>query len=429
MFRKIINNQFFKVLSYNGIIVSGKVITSFIVSKVSAIYLGPSGFAIVGNFRNVLQGVLGITASGFQSGVIKHLSENKNDKEQNSLIISSVFCLSICISFIVAPIIFFFSEALSITILKDNSYAFVFKYLAFLLPVISLNFLVLYIVNGLQMFRLYTIISTIFNVLNAGLSFLFVYFFNLKGALIVSLIIPVASFFSSFLLKDIRLLVFKQLFEFRKISINIVKSISVYLVMAIYSTILISMSYLLIRNSIIRTIDIETAGLWEAMNKVSTFYMLFFSSLLTLYLLPKLSENRTIIGFKNIMINYFKFVLPLVIVLFGLVYVFRILVINLFLTDAFLEIKNFFHLQLLGDFLKIIGFSFAYQFHAKKIILPYFISDAILYGSFYFISYFLLDIYKLSGVYYAYIGSLILYLFIVIISIYFTKHKYLTINA
>jgi PST family polysaccharide transporter len=240
----------------------------------------------------------------------------------------------------------------------------------------------------------------------------------------VSLFVPVISLVSSALFKEIRVLVFEQLFEFRKISINIIKSVSVYLVMAMYSTVLISITYLLIRHRIINTINIESAGLWEAMNKISTFYMLFFSSLFTLYLLPKLSQNNSMKGYKNIMIDYFKFILPLIVILFSIVFMFRTLIIKFFLTDDFLEIKDFFYLQLIGDFIKIIAFSFAYQFHAKKIIIPYLyllMQLKIILN--------LIDTFKLTGVYYAYICSLILYILTVIFSIYFTNHKYLQINA
>ena len=112
--------------------------------------------------------------------------------------------------------------------------------------------------------------------------------------------------------------------------------------MAIYSAVLISITYLLLRNSIIKNVDIETAGLWEAMNKISTFYMIFFSSLFTLYLLPKLSLNKTINGYNTIMFDYFKFIIPLMITLFVVCYILRIFIIKLFLTDEFLEIKDFF---------------------------------------------------------------------------------------
>ena len=110
MLNRIKTNQFFKVFSYNSTIIGGKVISSFIISKVSAIYLGPSGFAIVGNFKNIFQAVLGLTSSGFESGVIKHIAENKSNKKLNSPIISSVFGLSFLLSIFIATLLFYFSN-------------------------------------------------------------------------------------------------------------------------------------------------------------------------------------------------------------------------------------------------------------------------------------------------------------------------------
>ena len=249
MIKKILKNQFFKVLSYNSIIILGKVITSFVVSKVSAIYLGPSGFALVGNFKNLFQGVLGITSSGFESGVIRHITESKNKKEEYASIISTVFALSTLIALFIAPFIYFFSETLSISILKENSYAFVFKYFAFLLPIISFNFLLFFIINGLQRFKLFTQVSILLNVLNAVLTFVLIHFYNLKGALIVSLLVPVLCLAISFFLKETREIIYYQLFSLKNVSIKIIKSLSVYVSMAIYSAVLISITYLLLRKT------------------------------------------------------------------------------------------------------------------------------------------------------------------------------------
>ena len=316
MLNRIKTNQFFKVFSYNSTIIGGKVISSFIISKVSAIYLGPSGFAIVGNFKNIFQAVLGLTSSGFESGVIKHIAENKSNKKLNSTIISSVFGLSFLLSIFIATLLFYFSNKLSIYILKDISYAFVFKYFAILLPFISFQLLLLYVINGLQKIKLFTYLSFFFNLINAALTFVFIHFFNLKGALLVILIVPVVSFVSSFLFKDIRILFLSHFLAFKRISKEIISSMSVYVGMAFYSTILISISYLFIRIKIIETINIDSAGLWEAMNRISTFYMMFFTSLLTLYLLPKLSQNKSVKGYYNIMRDYFKVTLPLAITTF-----------------------------------------------------------------------------------------------------------------
>lgn len=423
MFKKIFNNTLVTVFSYNSVIVVGKLLSSFVVSKVSAIYLGPAGYAIVGNFKNILQGVLSISSGGFQSGTIKYIAENNSNSKQLKIVASSVAFLSLSVSLILGVLLLFFSNFLSSYFLKDVSFAFVFKYLGVLLPLISFNFLLVYIFNGLQKFKIYTILISVANGLNALLTFLFIYHINLKGALISSVIVPVISLLSSLLFRQVRELIKAIFVNFKNISIAILKSMSTYMVMAIYSSILISLCYLFIRNKIIVDFDIETAGLWEAMNKISLFYMVFFSSLVTLYLLPKLAINKTVAGYYRIMGGYYKFLIPLLLAIFIMVFTFRTLVIKIFLTDAFESIEQYFYLQLIGDFLKVIAFAIAYQFHAKKLVTFYFISDAILYISFYIMSLYLINYFDLIGVFYAYIISTLMYLISVSLFIYFYNAK------
>ncbi|ULC58999.1 O-antigen translocase [Flaviramulus sp. BrNp1-15] len=429
MFKKLFGNTLIKVFSYNSIVVFGKLISSFVVSKISAIYLGPSGYAIVGNLKNVLQGVIGITASGFESGIIKYTAENKNNTKHFNIIVSSAITLSVIISLITGLLLFLFANSLSIYVLKDLKFAFVFKCFAFILPLISLNFLVVYIFNGLQKFKTYSVLLTLTNILNALLSFLFIYYLNLKGALLASIMIPALSFLCSLFIKDIRSLLVVFFVNIKNISVNILKSISTYIVMATYSSILISLTYLFIRNKIILDLDLVTAGLWEAMNKISTFYMIFFSSLVTLYLLPQLAVNKTISGYVTIMKTYFSYLIPFLLTVFILLLFCRTLVIKLFLTNEFQSIEQYFYLQLIGDFIKILAFSLAYQFHAKKMVTIYFITDTILYLSFYFLSTYLINYYFLKGVFYAYIISTSLYLIFVIIFLIYNNANYLKEDA
>jgi PST family polysaccharide transporter len=425
MFKKLFSNSFLKVFSYNSIVILSKLVSSFVVSKVSAIYLGPSGYAIVGNLKNALQAVLGITASGFQSGTIKYISENKYNPKQLKVVVSSAIMLSVILSFVVALLLFVFASSLSQFIIKDVSFSYIFRYLAMLLPLISLNFLVVYIFNGLQKFKLYTLLIVIGNILNALLTFLFIYYFGLEGALLGSILIPAFSFFVSLFFKEVRSVFFEVFNNFKYVSIDLVKSISIYILMAAYSSLLVGLTYLLVRNNIITSINTETAGLWEAMNKISMFYMMFFSSLFTLYLLPLLASNHTIFGYYDIMKTYFKYLLPFTIVTFFVLLFLRRLVIKVVLTDAFESIEQFFYLQLIGDFVKIIAFSLAYQFHAKKMVSFYFITDAVLYVSFYLMSIYLIKNFDIRGVFYAYIISTLFYLISVSIFLYFNNHKYL----
>lgn len=430
MIKKIIRkNSLIKVFSVNGIIIFSRLLASFTVSKVSALYLGPSGYALVGNLKNILQSVLGVTATGFESGLIKYVAETKAKEKELKVVVISVVVLSVIISSVLGVFLFYFSKELSVYALKDASYTYVFRYLAFLLPLVSLNFLNIYIINGLQKLRLYTLILTSSNVINAAVTFSLVYYYNLPGAFFACILVPVISFISAFFFKDIRLIYLDIVSYFKNVSRTFLKYISTYLFMSVYSSLLMGGTYFLIRNKIISDVNIHNAGLWEATNKISSFYMMFFSSLFTLFLLPQLTMNTTLKGYYKIMTYYFKYTIPLIIVLFTSLFIFRVLVIKIFLTNAFNEIEDFFCLQLIGDAIKIIAFSFAYQFHAKKMVKFYLVSDFILYMLFYFLSIYLISYCNLKGVFYAYIVSVIFYLFVVLIFVFRNNSKYLVNDA
>jgi len=421
--------MFFRFLSYNTIIVLGKLISSFVVSKVSAIYLGPSGYALLGNFRNIFQIVLGVSANGFESGTIKHIAENRDDKSYHSKIVSSIISFSFILSLFMGILLLIFACELSEITLKTSNYSYVFRYLAFLLPLISINFIILYIINGLQKIKTYAKLIVLVSLINALLTFFLIYYYRLEGAFIATILVSAVTLILSLLIKDVRDILSKVVLNAKNVSIQIICSMSVYVTMATYSTILISITYFLIRNQIISNYGENTAGYWEAMNKISTFYMVFFTSVFTLYLLPKLSVNKSVVGYRSIMSSYFKRLIPLALIIFLILFLLRTFVVKLFLSEEFEIIEQYFLLQFIGDFIKIIGFSLAFQFHAKKMVTFYFITDAVIYLSFYLLSLYFLDQFDIKGVFYAHILSCILYFLAVSFFIFTKNNKYLEASA
>ncbi|RZN78731.1 MAG: hypothetical protein EVB11_13250 [Winogradskyella sp.] len=117
------------------------------------------------------------------------------------------------------------------------------------------------------------------------------------------------------------------------------------------------------------------------------------------------------------------------ILIFLVLFLLRTFVIKLFLTEEFRIIEKYFLLQFAGDFIKIIAFSLACQFHAKTMVAIYFISDAILYLSFYVLSIYFLEQIDLKGVFYAHILSCTLYLFVVTLFIFTRNKNYLETDA
>ena len=91
-FKKILTSELFKISSLNSINVFTKIGAGLITSKVLAIYVGPSGMALIGNLRNFLASFDSISSLGFQNGIIKYVAEKKESdlelKKINSTLLS-----------------------------------------------------------------------------------------------------------------------------------------------------------------------------------------------------------------------------------------------------------------------------------------------------------------------------------------------------
>ncbi len=70
--------------------------------------------------------------------------------------------------------------------------------------------------------------------------------------------------------------------------------------MAIVSGFALPFVMIAIRNYIIKVEGMEAAGYWEAMNRISVYYLMFVNSIMTLYFLPRFQEieNKKNLGRK-----------------------------------------------------------------------------------------------------------------------------------
>jgi PST family polysaccharide transporter len=184
--------------------------------------------------------------------------------------------------------------------------------------------------------------------------------------------------------------------------------------MALLSAVIIPMTLILIRNRIVEQHSIDEAGIWDAVNRLSGFYMMIFSSGLSLYYMPKLASLKTDNDFKDELKSYFKTFVPLFIMMLIAVFLFKGIIIDLAFTPVFSVIKQVLVWQLLGDLLRIMTLAFGYQIVAKAMIKKYFILE-ITFNIFYlFLSYYLVQIYSFEGALQAYFFAN-LFLFVLIL--------------
>ena len=133
------------------------------------------------------------------------------------------------------------------------------------------------------------IINIIGQMLGLLVTLLLIWQNNIDGALISVVISPSLIF----LITLVGILYRRNLMIHIKVSsidFTFMKKFSSYGVMAVITGIAFPLVMIGIRNYIIDTQGMRDAGYWEAMNRISSYYLMFVNSIMTLYFLPRFSE-------------------------------------------------------------------------------------------------------------------------------------------
>jgi O-antigen/teichoic acid export membrane protein len=409
----------FKISSLNSLSVILKIGVGLVTSKLLAIFVGPSGMALVGNLRNFMTSLESISTLGFQNGIVKYVAEADNDRSILQKIIATVFISLLLVAIGLSVVLFFFASYWNKQIFGLHfDYSFVFKALALALPWYAVSLFFVSVINGLGQFKKVIWIAILGNAIGLLISLVLIWNYKTLGALLAIVLTPALLFFVSFyfvkqeifFLKTIRL----QNFEFK-----ILKKLSSYSLMALVSSVIGPLVFLAIRKNVIVTVGIDQAGYWETMTRISTYYMLFASTILSVYFLPKLASAKSNSETKRVFWSYYKSILPLFVIGLSLIYTLRFFIVELLFTKEFLPVTAMFFWQLVGDVLKVAFLILGYQFFAKKLTLAFIISEITSLAVLYFLSNYLIQLFGIQGVLIAQVLDNFIYLLVLVV--YFRK--------
>lgn len=417
--KQILAKPLFKVTSLNGLSILIKFLIGFITSKVIAIFVGPSGMALVGNLRNFLTAIQAVSSLGFDSGVVKYVAEQKDDDEKLQQTLSTVFMSVFTVCGFMSLVLFFYSNDLNSTIFGSNyRYGFVFKSLALALPFYIGNIYSLAVINGFGKFKNVIYVNIIGSFIGLLVSVLLIWSLKTEGALLSIILTPSLLFLVSFFYISKEIAVLKVI-NFKFFSQSVLKNLSSYSLMSLFSAIMGPMVYLAIRQNIITTLGVEQAGFYEAMNRISSYYLLFITSVVSLYFLPKLATANSVQQTKSLFWNYYKTILPLFSIGLILIYFLKDFIIHLLFTKQFLPVSELFFWQLLGDVFRAASVILGIQFYAKKLTIAYLATEIFSFAILYFGSIYLISVFKIEGVVMAYALTYSAYL--LVLGFYFRK--------
>lgn len=415
--KKIIQQPLFKITSLNSIHILLKLVFGFVTSKALAIFVGANGMALVGNFRAFLNVVENFSLLGIQNAIVKYVAEYQNDRTKLKSVLATFGLLLLASSIIISLGLIFGANYFSKQIFHHSEiYSFVFYVLAILFPLYVFSTFCISVVNGFQEYKKVIYIQIISSSIALLFSVFLIYYYTTFGALISLVLAPVFVFFVSlFYLKNI--ISISDVFSVQLFDFSVVRNLSEYVLMALVSGVIGSFVLLEIRTDVIEITGLKNAGFYEGLQRISSYYLLFISSIIAIYFYPKLAEANS--DTKKIILNYLKTIIPVLAVGLLLIYFLRKFIIQVLFSTEFETMESLFLWQLVGDLLKAIALIFGTILIATKQTKAFIITEIVSLFIMYYSTNWMLHAIGINGIVIAHTFTYFMYLLVLVI--YFRK--------
>lgn len=336
----------------NGIAVFIKTVTMLVLNKILAVYVGPSGYAVIGQFQNFVQIITGIGGSFINNGIVKYTAEYHEDEQLQQRLWATSSKLIVLFTLLISAIIICSSFYLSQVIFKQHDYWSVFIWLAIFLVFFNLNGFLLAIINGKK--EIVKLVSANIGgtLITLAATYILVVSYGLYGALVALAINQSVAFFLTWFIAR-KSQWYRPAIFWGKIDQPLAKKLSAFALMALVSVVVGNITQFILRSYVVEFYGWDYAGYWDAMNRLSLGYLMFASTIIGVYYLPKLSELKKYNEIKKEVKMGYLVILPIAAFSAAMVYVFKELVVDLLFTAEFTPMLELLFWQLIGDVLRI----------------------------------------------------------------------------
>lgn len=413
--KRLLKAQLFKVSSLNALSILIKMGIGLVASKVIAVFVGPSGLGLVGNMRNFLSFIETWGTLGFQQGIVKYSADYKDDKAKISALFSTVFALLFIVLGLIGGLLFVFSSAVSDYVFGVNfQYESVVQILAFVLPFYIFSLIFLAFLNGLGDYNRVLKSGIWGNVIGLFVSVGLIYYYQTFGALVALVTTPALLFGFTLYYLQKHFSVFDY-FSWKYFDFDLLKKLLTYALMFFVPAVIGPLVNLQIRINIIDALGNHEAGYWEAISRISIYYLMFVTTLGSVYFFPRLSVTKSVHETRDIFYSYYRWIIPVFSLSLVIIYFLRKYIVLLLFTSDFTVVNDLFFWQLLGDFFKALSLILGYQLLAKKMLLHFLVTEIISLLIMYFASSFFIHDFKIEGVVMAHTLTYVVYLSILLV--------------
>ncbi|WP_373033946.1 O-antigen translocase, partial [Sulfurovum sp.] len=268
-----------------------KIISGFIVTKVIAVYIGPSGLALIGQLQNFVNLVMLASGNFLRTAITKYTAQYSDDKTRQYELWSSSVKIALGFNIAMFMLLFLFSKNIADYLFKSTEYEFVLKILAVSLPFFVLNGMLLAILNGQKQIKKYVTINILLSIVSLILVTILSISYGLDGALVAYVTNQSIVFFITlYYLKNETW--FKMKNFLYKIKYKNIKKLFGFAIITFAAILSSNLSMIYIRDYISETISLVSAGYWQGIWTLSQVSLTLITTSLATYFLPTLSAMQ-----------------------------------------------------------------------------------------------------------------------------------------
>lgn len=347
--------MFFKSFLGSGAVTLFNALRAFVINKLLAVFLGPSAYACVAQFMNLMTIGQATSSLALQNGWTSLTAQNKDAGEKLLGIWRGGLRLTTFASLLtfVAAVLFCFMAPLE-SLFPGMNTRLVQAAILFALPgVFATNIITITaaVMNGLGKNRKWALI----NIVTSIWQMVWVAFFLYSGRLSVLSIIATQSVVASFFAIQIASKAGFSVRQVWKTALDIRAPWFSYALMGIVPMILTPIMLTAVRTIVSVNFGNDAAGIWQSVWKVSDFLAMFVSAVLTVVLLPKITAKMGESEFSKIFYPLLLRVMALSLVATIVLYFGRGLLVQILFSSAYMGAVDYLLPQLVGDFFRAGG--------------------------------------------------------------------------
>jgi PST family polysaccharide transporter len=385
----------------NGIAVAVKVASALVLNKILAVYVGPAGYAVIGQFQNAVSIIASLAGGVVATGVTKATAQHFDDEAKQHAVWQTAIRFSLMASIMAAIPLLLVGDSLAQWLFHRPDMSSVFVWLALTLPAMAANNLLLAIVNGKKEVGIYVTANIIGSLISMLLVGFLTFNFGLYGTLVAFVINPAIVLLATAVIVARRDW-FKAKFLWGQMSRPALHELSGFGLMGLTTALVVPVNYMLIRGHLSTHLGLTAAGYWQASWKISEIYLMLVTTTLSVYYLPRLAEIRTAPELKKEIVKIYRVVMPIVAIGALTIYLLRDLIIHVLFTPDFLPIRELLPWQLIGDVIKIGSWVLAYVMLGRAMVKAFVITEIASSILFVLLSWLLVTQFGLIGVSMAY---------------------------